>query len=45
VLDAGIDCPHSDDKLPSEDRLLGKHLDGKITNNVTNIKSKLIGDK
>ena len=45
VLDAGIDCPHSDDKLPSEDRLLGKHLDEKITNNVTNIKSKLIGDK
>ena len=43
VLDAGIECPHSDDKLPSEDRLLGKHLDEKITNNVTNIKSKIIG--
>jgi len=45
VLDAGIECPHSVEKLPSEDRLLGKHLDEKITNNVNNIKSKIIGGK
>ncbi len=45
VLDAGIECPHNDEKLPNEDRLLGIHLDEKITNNVTNIKSKIIGGK
>ena len=43
VLDAGIECPHNDDKLPNEDRILGKHLDEKITNMVIDIKSKIIG--
>jgi large subunit ribosomal protein L18 len=43
ILDAGIECPHSDEKLPSEDRILGRHLNEKIANNVTNVKSKIIG--
>jgi large subunit ribosomal protein L18 len=43
VLDAGIKCPHNDEKIPDEERLLGKHLDEKITAKVTSIKSKIIG--
>lgn len=45
TLDAGIECPHDAKQLPDEDRLLGKHLDGKITAKVTDIKSKIIGGK
>ncbi|HDQ15496.1 MAG TPA: 50S ribosomal protein L18 [Bacteroidetes bacterium] len=45
VVDAGIDCPHSEKKLPDENRLLGKHLDEKIPNDVNDIKNKIIGGK
>ena len=45
TLDAGIECPHDAKQLPDEDRLLGKHLDEKITAKVTDIKSKIIGGK
>ena len=45
TLDAGIECPHNAEKLPYEDRLLGKHLDEKITTKVADIKSKIIGGK
>ena len=43
VLDAGITCPCSDDKLPPEDRIMGKHLDKGIAEEVTQIKEKIIG--
>ncbi len=26
ILDAGVDVPHSDDMLPSKDRITGKHM-------------------
>jgi len=45
VLDAGIDVPHSSEKLPSEDRILGKHLDDSIEKDVTTMKEKIIGGK
>jgi len=45
TLDAGIECPHNAEKLPDEDRILGKHLEEKISNDVTDIKSKIIGGK
>ena len=45
VIDAGIDCPVSEKKIPKEDRLMGKHLDKDITPAVNDIKSKIIGGK
>ena len=45
VLDAGIDCPHNEEKIPEEDRLMGKHLDKDITPAVNDVKSKIIGGK
>jgi len=45
VLDAGIECPHNEEKLPNEDRIMGKHLDKDITSAVENIKNKIIGGK
>jgi large subunit ribosomal protein L18 len=45
VLDAGVDCPHNEEKLPSEERVLGQHLKKEIPTSVNNIKSKIIGGK
>ena len=45
VIDAGIDCPHSEEKIPSEERIMGQHLDKNITNDVNAIKDKIIGGK
>ena len=45
VLDAGIECPHNEEKLPNEDRIMGKHLDKDITSAVENIKNKIVGGK
>ena len=45
VMDAGVDCPHDGTKIPSEDRILGKHLNKEITPLVGDIKSKIIGGK
>ena len=45
VVDAGIDCPFSEEKLPKEDRLMGKHLDKDVTAEVNEIKNKIIGGK
>lgn len=30
IIDAGIDIPHSEEILPSEDRIKGKHVDEKL---------------
>jgi large subunit ribosomal protein L18 len=45
AIDAGIQCPHSKEKLPKEDRLMGKHLDKNIMSDVEDIKNKIIGGK
>jgi len=45
IVDAGIECPHSEKKIPSEDRIMGKHLNKEITIAVNDIKSKIIGGK
>jgi large subunit ribosomal protein L18 len=45
VIDAGIDCPHNEEKIPSEERVMGEHLDKKIKNDVNTIKDKIIGGK
>ncbi len=43
VLDAGIDCPHSEEMLPSEDRILGTHLNENISKDLPEIKTKITG--
>jgi len=45
VIDTGIKCPHNEEKIPSEDRLLGKHLDKNISPALNEIKTKIIGGK
>lgn len=45
IVDAGVDCPFSEEKLPKEDRLMGKHLDKDATAEVNEIKNKIIGGK
>ena len=45
VIDAGIDCPYSKEKIPSEERITGQHLDKNIKNNLNTIKEKIIGGK
>ena len=45
VLDAGVDCPHSEEKLPSEERVLGQHLKKEVMTSVNSVKSKIIGGK
>jgi large subunit ribosomal protein L18 len=45
VIDAGIKCPYDEGMIPSEERILGKHLDGKIAPLVGEIKNKMIGGK
>lgn len=45
ILDAGLVCPYSEEKLPKEDRIMGKHLDKEISTSVNDIKTKIIGGK
>ena len=45
IIDAGLDCPCSEEKLPNEDRLLGKHVDDKISSSINEIKNKITGGK
>ena len=44
ILDSGIKCPHSNEKLPEDNRIFGHHLDSKIEKQIQEIKSKIIGD-
>ncbi|MBC7081490.1 MAG: 50S ribosomal protein L18 [Thermoplasmatales archaeon] len=41
LLDAGVEIPHAEDILPSEDRIYGKHIDEKMTEMVKEIKKKI----
>lgn len=45
TIDAGIECPYSEEKFPSEDRITGKHLDKEISSSFKDIKNKIIGGK
>jgi len=45
VTDSGIECPHSEEKIPTEDRLMGKHLDDSIMPTLNSIKKEIIGGK
>jgi large subunit ribosomal protein L18 len=43
VLDAGINCPHNENTLPSKDRLNGAHIDTSLAGDVKTIKEKIMG--
>ena len=45
VIDSGIKCPYNEEKLPNEDRIMGKHLDNKIEPAIKEIKTKITGGK
>jgi large subunit ribosomal protein L18 len=45
ITDAGLVCPYSQEKLPKEDRIMGKHLDKEIAPALTEIKNKIMGGK
>jgi large subunit ribosomal protein L18 len=44
MTDAGLEIPHSEDVLPDEDRLKGKHIDDAIEAAVDSIKQKMEAD-
>lgn len=41
MSDAGLEIPHSEDVVPSEDRLNGKHINDKIEAAVSSVKKKM----
>lgn len=41
MTDAGLEIPHSEDVVPAEDRIKGKHIDGGIEAAVNSIKQKM----
>ncbi|MCD6482035.1 MAG: 50S ribosomal protein L18 [Thermoplasmata archaeon] len=41
VVDAGVEVPHSEEILPSEDRLYGKHISEEVAEKVEKVKSKI----
>jgi len=43
VLDSGIKVPHSEDILPTEDRIRGKHISEDIEKQFEDIKNKIVG--
>jgi large subunit ribosomal protein L18 len=45
VIDAGVKVPHDKEKLPSDDRITGKHLNKEIETTVNGCKEKIIGGK
>ena len=42
VVDAGITCPYDEAKIPSEDRLMGKHMGNDLSSQVTKIKQQIL---
>ena len=45
IIDAGVECTHNEEKLPNDERIVGKHLDKEVTPAVNDIKNKIIGGK
>jgi len=45
AVDSGLDCSYNEEKFPSEDRIMGKHLGKEIASSVNEIKSKISGGK
>ncbi|MBU3905338.1 MAG: 50S ribosomal protein L18 [Nanoarchaeota archaeon] len=43
VVDSGVNIPHSEEILPSQERLSGKHIDEKVVKSFEEIKAKIMG--
>lgn len=43
IVDSGIEVPHSDDMLPSDDRIVGKHMKEGIAAQFQDVKNKIGG--
>ena len=43
LLDAGMDIPYSEDVLPSEDRIKGKHISEEVMKKFEDVKNKIEG--
>ncbi len=43
IVDAGVEIPHSEDILPSEERIRGEHINESMKNQFEAVKSKLEG--
>lgn len=41
ILDAGVSIPHNESILPSEDRVMGKHINEKIAKEFENVKKQI----
>ena len=41
MVDAGVDVPHGEEILPSEERISGEHIDKKVTTAFNKIKNKM----
>ncbi|RLJ03393.1 MAG: 50S ribosomal protein L18 [Candidatus Aenigmatarchaeota archaeon] len=42
VLDSGVNVPHDEEMLPSEDRIMGKHISEDTVKNFEAVKNKVI---
>ena len=45
VVDAGVNCPFNDDRVPDDERLSGKHINKDIDNDLKKIKTNILGGK
>jgi large subunit ribosomal protein L18 len=45
LVDAGVKINHSEEKIPNEDRIMGKHIAEDIMPAITELKSKISGGK
>ncbi|KYK33716.1 MAG: 50S ribosomal protein L18 [Thermoplasmatales archaeon SG8-52-3] len=45
LVDAGVECIHSEEKVPAEDRIMGKHMEKDMTPAINELKNKISGGK
>ncbi|MEF8848014.1 MAG: 50S ribosomal protein L18 [Candidatus Thermoplasmatota archaeon] len=45
VLDAGVECPHDEKKLPDVERIKGNHIKKEVSSKVEDLKNKITGGK
>ena len=45
VIDAGVNCPYDQEKIPTDERIMGKHIDNGVTDSIDQLKNKIIGGK
>ena len=43
VVDAGVNVPHSEEILPSQDRISGKHISKEVEKQFEEVKRKIVG--